>query len=494
MSGSATNNTRQAAWIALASFFSFGFTVVSSMILSRYFTKADYGTYMQVQYVYHTLLMVFTLGLPKAFSYFLPRVELSQAKSLIRKITNLFFLLGGVFSILLFVGATLIAGWMKNPDLANGLRVFSIVPILMLPTMGLEGILATYKKTFFMVIYTIITRSVMLICVSVPVIFWNGGYIDSIIGFGVASVVAFASALYFKYYPVRNEKYDVCRVSYREILKFSLPLLFASLWGVCIQSADQFFISRFFGNEVFAEFSNGSMELPFVGMITGACAAVLSPIFSRLSYEKVDFKKEVLPLWLSVFEKASKLIYPLVLYCLFFSDIVMVVLYGGQYENSGMYFRLKLFVNFFTVVLYAPFLINTNRVRFYQNVHMYGFIVLVVLEYLSVLFFNSPYVITIVSVICKIGRILCMLFEVARIFQVKFHQIFPVKLIVKIIVPSLFILMVLRFFIDNYFLMKTSSLVIFVTTLIIYTISFYLYSIIAHLDYQSVIKPFFKKI
>ena len=273
-----------------------------------------------------------------------------------------------------------------------------------------------------------------------------------------------------------------------------MPLLFASLWGVCIQSADQFFISRFFGNEVFAEFSNGSMELPFVGMITGACAAVLSPIFSRLSYEKVDFKKEVLPLWLSVFEKTSKLIYPLVLYCLFFSDIVMVVLYGGQYENSGMYFRLKLFVNFFTVVLYAPFLINTNRVRFYQNVQMYGFIALVVLEYLAVLFFNSPYVVTIVSVICKIGRILCLLFEVARIFQVKFHQIFPVKLIVKIIVPSLFILMVLRFFIDNYFLMKTSSLVIFVTTLIIYTISFYLYSIIAHLDYQSVIKPLFKRI
>ena len=98
-----TNNTKQAAWVAVGSLCSFGFSIVSSMILSRYFNKTDYGTYKQVMYVYNTLLTVFTLGLPKAFSYFLPRVELTQSKSLIRKITNLFFLLGGVFSLLLFV-------------------------------------------------------------------------------------------------------------------------------------------------------------------------------------------------------------------------------------------------------------------------------------------------------------------------------------------------------------------------------------------------------
>ena len=99
----AESNTKQAAWVALGSFCSFGFSIVSSMILSRYFTKSDYGTYKQVMYVYNTLLSVFTLGLPKAFSYFLPRVELSQSKNLIAKITKLFFLLGGVFSLLLFL-------------------------------------------------------------------------------------------------------------------------------------------------------------------------------------------------------------------------------------------------------------------------------------------------------------------------------------------------------------------------------------------------------
>ena len=119
-----TNNSRQAAWVAMGSLFSFGFSIVSSMILSRYFDKADYGTYKQVMYVYNTLLTVFTLGLPKAYSYFLPRVNPQEAKDLINKITRLFFLLGGVFSILLFLGASLIAQFLKNPDLEIAYAIF----------------------------------------------------------------------------------------------------------------------------------------------------------------------------------------------------------------------------------------------------------------------------------------------------------------------------------------------------------------------------------
>ena len=98
-----TSNTQQAFWVGIGSLFSFGFTIVSSMILSRYFDKGDYGTYKQVLYVYGTLLTVFTLGLPKAFSFYLPRVPLNQAKNLISKITSLFYWLGGFFSVLLFV-------------------------------------------------------------------------------------------------------------------------------------------------------------------------------------------------------------------------------------------------------------------------------------------------------------------------------------------------------------------------------------------------------
>ena len=487
-----TSNTQQASWIAIGSLFSFGFGIVSSMILSRYFLKEDYGTYKQVLYVYSTMLTVFTLGLPKAFSYFLPRVDENQAKSLIKKITNLFFLLKALFSIILFFGSDYIAVFLRNPDLAYALKIFSPVPFLMLPTMGLDGILATFRKTKFMALYTVITRVIMLLCVALPVVLFDGGFIEAIIGFVVASFVSFAFALYLKYYPVKNKGNDPVETSYKEVLRFSLPLLTASIWGVLISSADQFFISRYFGAEIFAEFSNGSLELPFVGMIIGATSTVLSPIFSKMSFQQLDPQKEIFPIWRSVFEKSAMLIYPLVIYTWFFADAIMIVLYGEQYEVSSIYFRIKSIVNLFTVIAYAPLIINIGKVKYYSNVHMYGAVILIVLEYLSVLIYASPYVLVGVSVVCQIGRIYFMLIMVSKFFNVKLIQLFPFKLISQILIPSIIIL-----YAEYYILVKLLDINNILTLFISFTIYialFAIYSIIIKLDYLSIIKPLINKI
>lgn len=486
-----TNNTKQAFWVALGSVFSFGFAIVSSMVLSRFFDKGDYGTYKQVMYVYSTLLTVFTLGLPKAFSFYLPRVDIAQARNLIKKITNIFFVLGAVFSTFLFVCADPIADFMNNQELKDAIRVFSPVPLMMLPTMGLEGILSTFRKNKFMTLYTVVTRLFMLICVVTPVVFLGGGYIEAIWGFVVSSLISFLLALYLKYMPVKGKGNEKCEVTYKEIFKFSLPLLYASLWGVLISSVDQFFISRYFGNEVFAEFSNGAMELPFVGMIVGACATVLSPIFSRLSSEQVDPRKEIFPLWKSVFEKSAKLIYPLVIYCIIFADVIMIVLYGEQYENSATYFRIKSIVDFFKVIVYAPLIINIGKVKYYANVHMYGAIILVVLEYLCVITISNPYAIVLISVICQLGRIFCMLMFVSKYFKVKLCQLFPVKLIFKILVSSIIILLPTHYILVGLF--SLNNIVVLLVSFVFYMTTFYLISSILKVDYKSIIKPLLAK-
>lgn len=492
MGKSSSNNTQQAFWVGIGSLFSFGFTIVSSMILSRYFDKGDYGTYKQVLYVYGTLLTVFTLGLPKAYSYYLPRVPLNEAKNLISKITNLFYLLGGFFSVLLFVFSPQIASFLKNPDLSLAIKIFSPVPLLMLPTMGLESILATYRKTQFITIYTVSTRIFILLCVVLPVVIFKGTYIHAIIGFVVASALTFALAIYFKFLPVRFEANYKCDISYMEIFRFSLPLLYASLWGMLIGSADQFFISRYFGNEVFADFANGSLELPFVGMIVGAGATVLAPLFSRQVHEKADIKKEIFPLWISVFEKTAKLIYPLVLFFWFFADIVMVLLYGAQYENSGIYFRIKLIVNFFTMITYGPLVLAIGATKFYANVHMYGAILLIALQYISILTINSPYMITIISVLSQIGRIFALLIFLSHYFKIKFVDLFPLKLIMKIVLPSIILLISIRYFCMN--LMNFEGVPLLTLTFTIYIAVYLAWCYIAKIDNLSIISPLISKI
>lgn len=487
----ATNNTKQAVWISIGSLFSFGFSIVSSMILSRYFDKGDYGTYKQVMYVYHTLLTVFTLGLPKTFSYFLPRVKSDEAKDLINKITRLFFILGGIFSVVLFVGSPLIADILNNPDLSIALRYFAIVPFLMLPTMGLEGILATYKKTKFLTLYTISTRVVMLLSVALPVMIFNLDYIGAIIGFVISSVFAFALAMYLKFYPVRSYGKGTTEISYKEIFQFSLPLLYASLWGVLMSSSDQFFISRYFGTEVFAEFTNGSMELPFVGMIVGACSAVLSPVFSKMAHEKVNLNQVAYPLWKSVYNKTALMIYPIIVYCWVFADIIMVVLYGGKYETSQIYFRIKVLTYIFSLIIFAPFLINTGKVKFYARVTAIFAILIWPMEYIGVVLTDSPYSVSIISLGLHVTKIFVLLWAVAKMFEVKLYELFPLKLIGKIIIPSAIIMYALKWCLNLCHV--HSPVAVLVISMSAYGLIYWGYCRIAKLDYWSIIKPLLSK-
>lgn len=473
--------------MALGSLCSFAFSIASSMILSRYFDKTDYGTYKQVLYVYNSLLTVFTLGLPKAFSYFLPKSPLNEAKSLIRKITNLFFLLGLVLSLLLFVSSGVIADFLNNPDLKSALRVFSPVPFLMLPTMGLEGILSTYRKTKFLAGYTIFTRVVMLLCVAVPVVVFDLNCNEALIGFGIGSLLSCLLALWLKYYPVRREKSDCTTTTYGEIFKFSLPLLFASIWGILINSTDQFFISRYFGAETFAEFSNGAMELPFVGMIIGACSTVLTPLFTKQVHEKADFKKTIYPVWISAFEKSAMLIYPITFFCFFDATLIMQVMYGDMYAASGDYFRIKLLTYFVKVISYYSILVALGATRFYSNILMLFFFFLLPFEYIGVKLCDNPLIVTGIHVLFSIISCIVYLCYVAKKVSTSLLSLFPLRTIGKIFIvsfTSLFIVFLLRNILWN----NAVDLWILLFDVVTFAICFALLSLCFGLKYYDMLK------
>lgn len=477
------SKTKQAAWVAVGSILSHIFTILSTIVLSRFLQKEDYGTYQQVIYVYTSLLSIFTLGLPRAYSYFLPRVENNEAKDVINKINRLFFILGGVFSISLFVCAPFIAQWMRNPALGNAIRIFSPVPFLMLPTMGLEGILATYKKTKFLAIYNTTSKGLLFLFCIIPVILWSGTSTDALVGFVVASFFSFILALYLKYYPVRSYKKKTSSIKVKSIFNLSLPLLTASIWGMLIAAIDQFFISRYFGINASAEFSNGSLEMPLIPVVLGACSTVLSPVFSRMQHERLNPKESIYPIWKSTMDKVAKITVPCILYCIFFSDIIMVTLYGTRYLNSAGYFCIISFYSFFKLIIFAPLLINTGRVRLYSKGLGLCFVCILSLDLVFVLFVKSPLIIPLISILCKLGLTFFFLGVIARYFDVKLMDLFPVKTLLKIAVISIIILSLERIIFTH---LNMPGFITIVLSGILYIMVFVIASKTIELDYNFI--------
>lgn len=430
------SKTRQAAWVALGNLFSFMVAILSPMILSRFFNKADYGTYKQVMYVYNTLLVVFTFGLPKAYAYFIPKFDRKYSKDIINKITRILWVLGLIFALLLFFSSSIISRILGNPDLDIALKCFSPVPLFLLPTMGLDNICASFQQTKTLAVYTITTRIFTVICTILPVFIWCGSYLHAILGFDFACAITCLFAIYIKSRLTSNSLQENSSLTLKEILSFSGPLLAASMWGMVISSSTQFYIIRYYGNEVFADFSNGFMELPFVGMVIGAIATILLPAFSRIDRGE-GISREALHLWTSSLIKSAKAIFPMLVYSIFFAKEVMTCLYGDQYLGSAYYFIIKNISGLFYIVPFAPVMLSIGKTKDYSLIHMIMAIVIVFLEYVTVKLSASPIIVAAVGEICNITKILLLTLLISRYARTKIKSLFDLSSLCKILFCSI---------------------------------------------------------
>ena len=123
---------------------------------------------------------------------------------------------------------------------------------------------------------------------------------------------------------------------------------------------------------------------------------------------------------------------------------------------------------------------------------MYGAIILVLLELISVYTIKSPIAITVISVLCQIGRIVVMLNYIAKYFKMKLIKLFPLKLIADLLIPSLLILFPVRYLLINRF--DLNYYLILGLAGIVYTVVFAIWINFRKIDYYSIIQPLVDKI
>jgi len=488
------NNTIQAFWVALSSLSGILISIVSASILSRYLSKADLGTYKQILYIYTSLSIVFSAGLPSVYSYYLPRYKKVQGFHIVKKISKLLFLCGAALSVTLFLGSSLIADLLANSDLTYGLQLFAIIPMLLFPTLGVEGVLVSYNMSYILPIYNSITKLLMLFCIVFPIILIAPKVEYAIFGWIISSFITLLITVIIIKIPFKNLAIQNSHLSYKTILKYSSPIMVASLAGVAINSADQFFISRYFGKEVFAEFSNGFIQLPFVGMVVGSASTVLMPKLSSFFSNQNDNNIAILDLWKSTIKKSALIIYPIIVLFYTFSNYFIIILYSDLYTESIKYFQLKLISNLFNVIIFAPILLSSGNSRFYMNLHMFIALLAWGGQFAAIMLFKNPIVSACVSVLILVITVFAALFKMKNILQTSFKEVFPYKVLLLILIHSVIsialpkVLLSLKYFDPIPELFKACIVFLLFIFILITT------SHIFKLDYINVYKPILIKL
>ncbi len=488
------SNTIQAFWVALSTLSGILISIVSAAILARYFTKTELGTYKQILYVYTSLAIVFSAGLPSIYSFYLPRYKKVQGFDIIKLISSLLFLFGLTFSLTLFLGAGLISDLLANPDLKIGLQLFAIIPILLLPTLGLEGVFVSYQMSYILPIYNSITRLLMLVCIIAPVVLIAPKIEYAIYGWIVSSFLTLIIAVLIIKLPFKNLVNEQSDLTYKIILRYSMPIMGASLAGVAINSADQYYISRYFGQEVFAEFSNGFIQLPIVGMVVGSASAVLMPKLSSYFGNPNKDTETILDLWKSTIKKSALILYPIIVLFFFFADYFIIILYTDLYVESTDYFRIKLITNLFNIILFAPMLLSSGNSRFYMNLHVLFAVLTWVLQYLAILIFKSPYVCAYVSVLLLIFMVFVALLKMKSILNAAFNDIFPYKILTLIFLHSFFSIYIPKLILSLEYFNSLSDVIKMFMILILFLVILLSTSSLIKLDYLSVYKPILIKL
>ncbi len=448
-----TSNTQQAIWLALSSFSSLALGFVSAAILSRYFDKAEYGTYRQILYVYGTLQTIFTMGLPSVFSYFIPRYTQEEGKYFVNKINGIFVLLGLVFSIVLFFSSDIIAHILKNQELSTGLKIFSVFPLFTLPALGVEGLYTALRRTKYIAIYNTISKLLMLLCIVFPVVYLKGDYKTAIIGWGVASFLIFLFSIYMKNKPYIKVSKKRIENFYSTVFDYSVPLMAASLMGFFISSSNQFFISRYYGVEKFAEFANGFISLPMIGMVAGSIKGVLLPLFSKGQHE--NNLEGPLKSYETAVLNSVILIYPLILFSMFFSKDIIVFIYGKSYISSSSYFKVSLISDFFQVLPYLSVLLATGHSKIYFKGHLFSAVVLLAFSYLFSKLSYPPIFIAGLFVAIEIIRHIYFFNFIDKRVKVNLIPIKMIKIMLLVIIHITFLLILqsvfLKMLIPSYF-------------------------------------------
>ena len=332
-----------------------GIGLVTSMLLSRFRTLEEYGTYSQMLLVINLVTSLLMLGLPSSINYFIGRAETEEKK---REFSSVYYslttLLSIIIGIVMVLAIPIIELYFKN-DLISAFWYFlALYPWTTIVNASLENVLVAYKKTRFLMAYRII-HSVAILSVLVFVQLLGYGFDSFLISYTVLSCL-FAISVYVISYRINGKlSFSLDKTLIKTIFVFSIPIGLSSVVGTLNAEIDKLLIGYLMDTEQMAIYTNAAKELP-LSIVATSITAVLLPRMSKML--KDNKKAEALKLWGYATELAFIIICLIVSGVVVYAEDVITILYSEKYLPGVNVFRiytlnLLLRITYFGIILNA---------------------------------------------------------------------------------------------------------------------------------------------
>jgi len=344
---------KSAAYLTATKLISLTIGMVTAMLLSRFASLEEYGTYSQMLLIVTLVTTIFMMGLPNSINYFLAGAENKEEQ---RFFLSNYYTLSTILSIaaggVLLFASPLIVKYFNNPYIMSFTYVLMILPWINVVGGSIDNVFIVYDKMRMLSIYRI-SYSIAILSVIILVILFKLSF-QFFMTYNIVVQAFFIVSIYIIVGNLSNAwKPRLNKDLIKKIFAFSMPLGFASIIGTLNNQIDTLMVGRLTNTETLAIYSNAAKEMP-VTIIAASITAVLMPQLVR--YLKNNENETALDLWKNATTLSYMFICFFVAVLFVFSPQVMSILYSDKYLPGVPVFRvyslvLLLRVTYFGIIL-----------------------------------------------------------------------------------------------------------------------------------------------
>ncbi|MCX7717725.1 MAG: oligosaccharide flippase family protein [Candidatus Sumerlaeaceae bacterium] len=351
--------TRQVGTVAAARLATAAAGIGTNMLLAHLLSQSDAGRMQKGLFVAQLIVTGGAFGIQTSLYYFLPRVTPGQRRALAGQGVALLLGIACAAAAVVYPSAGWLAVRMNDTDLRPILQAAALSVLALLPAMAADPILIAQGRAGLAAVSAGAATAVQLIVVATVI---GAGWPHEAVFFALvlAAIVRLATALIYAAFATRGHPWILTsRDLLREQAAYILPVGVVSLLDVLSTYLDRSLISIWYGNEDFAVYVYGAMEIPFISILMGSLMPVLLPRFSEMSLR--DKTSAVLDLWHRATCKTAMVLFAVFFLFLWIAPSFLALLYSERYRSSALYFRIYLFLIPIRTVSFMPLLFALGR-------------------------------------------------------------------------------------------------------------------------------------
>jgi len=310
---------------------------VLAIFLTRYFTKYEYGTYLQIMLIANTAIYFAVFGIPSSIYYFLPR---SAEKRRMMKITiTLLFTISVLVSFGIYTSSGLIAKGFNNPSLTEYSWLIASFILLQIPIKLYEPFMVSTQNVARFVLINASFNVGFLLAILIPVLLdWElKEVLISLFLFFITQLIAVYVMTFYTYFKLEDDT-DGDEYLISNQISYSLPIGFTGAIAQLGIAVDKMIVSSYYDPEQLAVYTRGAMEIPMLNVIANSLGNILMPRFvEEFRDGNID---AVMKLWHSSIKMMAMFIYPTLVFFILTAEHLIPFLFTDEYIDSVVIFQV----------------------------------------------------------------------------------------------------------------------------------------------------------